>query len=388
MALRAKLRDLLTKAGLVTAALLLALGGLEIVLRVSGVQPDFFVQLDPQVSVTYIPGKKGWKVFPSGRQWLEINSHGYRDREWALDKPPDTVRIAFLGDSYVAALEVPPAQRASELFEARLNAECDRERRFEVLNFGVTGYGTAQTLDTLRHRLPRFAPDAVVAFFYTGNDLFNNSVELDPEPNRVHYELDASGELVRLPYAIRDNAVKRWLRANSKAYLFVRTRLKRLAAVHEAMMKLGVMQQVKRGRNERAVIERLRGLQHLRRSPPVIDRAWELTEALLAAVARQARDAGIGLQLVIIPTRNQLLDAAGRLPSDPAEWDLQQPVRRLRGICDRLALDCLSLVEPMSARQGRIEALFFDPGGHWTPAGHRLAADAVFDFAGARFCAD
>ncbi len=390
-----RLRELSIRCALLGCALVVALGLFEIFLRWSGLQPDFFAQLDPQVSAQYIPSKKGWNVYPTGRQWVEINSHGYRDHEWTVDKPAGTVRIAFLGDSYIAAMEVPEEQRITELIEARLNAECGHGRRFEVLNFAVTGYGTAQLLDTMKHRVARFGADSVLAFFYTGNDLYNNSLELDPEPNRVHYQLNPTGELERLPHTIRDNTVKRWLRAHSKTYLFLRGRVKRIAALHRAMMNLGVMQEVEREGDQETgpeaepqnAAERLRQMQHLRAAPPVIERAWKLTDALLAALAQEVRKTA-DLSLVTIPTRFELLDAAGLLPLDePNRWDYQQPIRRVRATCDRRNLNCLSLIESMTRAPDRIQDLFFEPGGHWTPYGHRVAADAVFDFVRARYCA-
>ncbi len=388
------------KLALLGAASLVALGLFEVFLRVTGIQPDFFAQLDPEVSAHYIPGKKGWNVYPSGRQWVEINSHGYRDHEWTVDKSPDTVRVALLGDSYIAAMEVPEEQRLSELIEVRLNAECGAGgTRYEVLNFGVTGYGTAQLLDTVKHRLPRFGVDSVVAFFYTGNDLYNNSLELDPEPNRVHYQLAASGELERLPYTIRDHPIKRWLRAHSKTYLFVRNRIKGMAALHRAMMKMGVMQEVTQDGDEKeeageaiSATERLRQMQHLRASPPAIDRAWTLTDALLAVLAQEAGKSAV-FALVTIPTKNELLDAAGTLPAadlpsdDVAEWDYQQPIRRVAETCEQRGLRCLSLVPSMTREPDRIRDLFFDPGGHWTPYGHRVAADAVFELVREGACA-
>lgn len=389
-------REWLIRGGLLAGTLFFALILFEIFLRVSGIQPDFFAQLDPQVSAQYIPGKKGWNVYPSGRQWVEINSHGYRDHEWAVEKPPGTVRIAFLGDSYIAAMEVPEEQRISELIEARLNAECRGAgvKNFEVLNFAVTGYATAQLLDTMEHRASRFAVDSVLAFFYTGNDLYGNSLELDPEPNRVHYRLSDSGALERLPYTIRDNPLKRWLRAHSKTYLFVRNRVKRLAAVHRAMMNLGLMQEVARESDREAAepaepentVEKLRQMQHLREAPPAIERAWELTDALLGALAEAVHESA-DLALVTIPTRPELQEAAGTLNLEQPElWDYQQPIRRVAEICARRDLSCLSLIESMTREPDRIPEIFFEPGGHWTPYGHGVAAEAVFELIGQRYC--
>ena len=43
----------------------------------------------------------------------------------------------------------------------------------EALNFGVSGYGTARELLTLKDDVWRYAPDLVRLAFYTGNDVRN-----------------------------------------------------------------------------------------------------------------------------------------------------------------------------------------------------------------------
>jgi len=231
---------------LVVASVLLFVLALEISLRITGLQQDFFYQLDPDLSATFLPNKKGWYEFGADgtrRQWVEINSYGYRDREWRIAKDEGSFRIALLGDSYIAGIEVPLDQRISELLERDLNQVAQSNSSFQIMNFGVVGYGTAQELETFRHRVLQFDPDMAILFVYLGNDLFNNSRELDPEPNHLHYALDESGNLVRLPFTIRDNSIKRWLRHHSKAYLFVRDRIKTVQALSRAFQKFGLMQE-------------------------------------------------------------------------------------------------------------------------------------------------
>ena len=92
--------------------------------------------------------------------------------------------------------------------------------------------------------------------------------------------------------------------------------------------------------------------------------------------------------MITIPTRPELQDAAGTLTLEqPDQWDYQQPIRRVAEICARRGLACSSLVERMTREPERIPELFFEPGGHWTPYGHRLAAEAVFDLVSKRYCA-
>src|ERR1700683_3687347 len=59
--------------------------------------------------------QRGWALRPGAegvvvdevRQYVSINSHGFRDYERSYEKPPNTVRIAVLGNSWTEALQVP-----------------------------------------------------------------------------------------------------------------------------------------------------------------------------------------------------------------------------------------------------------------------------------------
>ena len=89
---------------------------------------------------------------------------------------------------------MPHEQALTEVAERRL-AHCGRLppgiEHVEVLDFGVSGYGTAQELLTLRDHALAFDPDVVVLVFYAGNDVRNNSRQLEEDhPER--------------PFAVRD----------------------------------------------------------------------------------------------------------------------------------------------------------------------------------------
>ena len=66
------------------------------------------------------------------------------------------------------------------------------------MNFGCDSYGTAQELMTLRHRVWQFSPDVVVLAICTGNDIRNDSIELEGDKCQPFFtyrdgELIASG---------------------------------------------------------------------------------------------------------------------------------------------------------------------------------------------------
>lgn len=167
-----------TKLTVVALSTLLALGLGEIGLRLSGLRlSSSFYELDFVTGWKLRPGASGWQT-GEGEALIEINAEGMRDKARARAKPQGTLRVALLGDSFVESMQVPLEKTFGSLMEPKV-AQC-AGRPAEVLNFGVTGYGTAQELLTYRHRARAFDPDVVALVVFAGNDLFNNVREMNP----------------------------------------------------------------------------------------------------------------------------------------------------------------------------------------------------------------
>jgi lysophospholipase L1-like esterase len=90
------------------------------------------------------------------------NNDGLRnDGDYALEKPPGVRRVIMLGDSFVFGwglrLEhTMPRQLASVLDAAR----------WEVLNFGIPAYNTANEVSLLEERALKYHPDVVVLMYH------------------------------------------------------------------------------------------------------------------------------------------------------------------------------------------------------------------------------
>jgi lysophospholipase L1-like esterase len=105
---------------------------------------------------------------------VEINSHGFRDREYRLAKPPGVTRIVALGDSITFGNSLPAQVAWPDRLEA-LYAE--EGKPVEVLNLGVGGYDTWQEEIALEKIGLAFDPDYVFVC-YCLNDLAIVSVNL------------------------------------------------------------------------------------------------------------------------------------------------------------------------------------------------------------------
>jgi hypothetical protein len=132
---------------------------LEVSLRLTGTHFDASLfQLDPVRNYSFRPGAKGWHT-DENDIYVRINSNGNRDREHAVAAAPGTIRIAVLGSSMTAALQVEQQQTYTALLEKKLSRP---GVPVEVMNFACAGYGPAQDFYTLRDQVWKFSPDIVI----------------------------------------------------------------------------------------------------------------------------------------------------------------------------------------------------------------------------------
>jgi lysophospholipase L1-like esterase len=104
---------------------------------------------------------------------VRTNTLGLRDREYR-PKDPGEFRVLSLGDSYAFGYGVELEQSYGKLLERQLSHEFP-ERRFSVINAGVSGYGTKQQTLSFRRLYGPLQPDFVLATFTAGNDVKNNA---------------------------------------------------------------------------------------------------------------------------------------------------------------------------------------------------------------------
>jgi hypothetical protein len=129
---------------------------------------------------------------------LSVNRWGMRDRDHALEKPPDTYRIAILGPSHVMGSGLADG----ETFSSYLEQELERSRNgvgphFEVLNFGIAGCSLMTQLGVLEENALRFQPDLIVV---TDSPLLANTV--------VNHVLSVVGDGYPIPYPDLDALVR------------------------------------------------------------------------------------------------------------------------------------------------------------------------------------
>lgn len=110
---------------------------------------------------------------------VENNSFGLREREFEVPKPPDVCRIMVLGDSLTWGAGLAVEERYTNLTDHYLH-QAFPDRKFEVLNFGVSGGPTTVERDVLHDALLVDSPDLIVVGFVLN----------DPQPRQKAYRIE------------------------------------------------------------------------------------------------------------------------------------------------------------------------------------------------------
>jgi lysophospholipase L1-like esterase len=98
---------------------------------------------------------------PKARMWH--NRAGFGDRNHAIEKPEGVIRIACLGGSTTYGKGNWPGRLEGVLkAEAAAPARAAEGERFEVLNFGMAGYTTVESVINLVANVQDYAPDFLV----------------------------------------------------------------------------------------------------------------------------------------------------------------------------------------------------------------------------------
>ena len=351
---------------------------LEVALKLLG----FGSEPLPSVPVGYRVTEWGFGYDPA-RPNEFINTAGNFDIEQSRERTPHTFRVATLGDSFLGLARVEMDQQVFRVLEAELHSAMPQPPEPEVLNFSVTGYGTANQLLLFEHYVEGYAPDLVLVFFTVSNDARNNSTELQPlsEGAAVHLPgfVLAEGEL--LPQQIPavpgaevhyQSEFTLFLARHSLLYRMTTIALQRAAGATEPRDSLGALDI---------------SLDFLRPTPSAASQAaWDVTEALFARLRDSVEESGAALAVVVVPTswdfsptwRSWLEDTTAGSAIDIATLDFDKPYRDLEERLDRLGIPVIDVRPSFRAALAlSAEPDLYDTSAHWSHRGHALVARHV-----------
>ncbi|HEY3176107.1 MAG TPA: SGNH/GDSL hydrolase family protein [Candidatus Polarisedimenticolia bacterium] len=342
----------------------------EIALRLLSPQallhdPDAFTP-DPLLGARLKPGFTDLVVTTEFSSRWRINADGYRGPVAGSDGVP-ALRIAALGDSFTFGYGVEEDQAWPRILERGLNAGRPADRRVEVVNLGVGGYGTWQETLWLEEKWGSLRPDLALVAFYVGNDPDDNAHAL--EASRRSPEGVAPSEGARRPP--RAELVKRWLGSRWHLFSFVSTR------ADELLVRLGL---------RRLVYPFEMDVLRVAEAPQIAE-AWKATRVSLERLARFCRDKGLRVIVIVVPMKHQVSDGVWRrlvefyAGGGEAGFDRARPQRILRSLCDAQGLETIDLLDGLrgaAAVAGEDGRGFYWPRDqHWNSRGHAEAGRLI-----------
>ncbi|MEX0819712.1 MAG: SGNH/GDSL hydrolase family protein [Pirellulaceae bacterium] len=356
----------------------------EAVLRFAGIPAPSPYQPDRILGSRLKPNYAGWNV-KEGKVFFRTNQAGFRDRDHAQTKPDDTLRIAVLGDSYCEAVQVELHETFWAVCERALN-ECEPSvgKKIEVLNSGVSGYGTAQELLMLRHHLWDYDPDLVVLAFLTGNDIRNNSKELETDSLKPFFTLVDDQLVLDDSFTQQPFFTSPWIRF--KDYLIDRSRL--LALLYRIRHR-GEAVATAGGGFEPGLDDFI----YAEPATPAQRDAWRITERLIEQLHDEVNARGATLIIATLTNGIQVHPEPSVREAFAArlgQTDLRYADRRIASLADRLGCRSIVLVDRMASYAEEHEVFLHGfentalGTGHWNARGHRVAGEII----AAELCSD
>lgn len=382
----------------ISVAVALVIG--ELGLRLTGFSRPYFYAYDEDLGWMLRPGVSGW-FRKEGEAYIHVNSSGMRDdREYVAAKPKNTFRVAVLGDSFAEALQVPTTQTFWSVLGTELNhCQSLTGQRVEVMNFGVSSYGTAQELIMLRDRVWAFSPDVVLLAFAPVNDVRNNLRAVEQDDLRPYFVLHEGTLVPDMSFRDSPRFRQKQTVVNRTIYRLINySRLLQLVnGVREdivtrraARNQIGsqVSNQVGQQVQEKPANTTEIGVDdkaYTEPADPAWKEAWQVTEALLSQMSKEVKDRGARFLVVVLTSGPQVtpdLQARHAFMSRLKSDDLFYPDRRIQTVADREHFDVLSLAPVFAKYATEHQIALHGFGaylnlGHWNRNGHSLAGEII-----------
>ena len=281
---------------------------------------------------------------------ISTNSHGMRWREVDLNNSHNKVRIAFVGDSFTFGCWAESIQSTFVgVFEKNLP-----DTTYEVLNFGIGGYGLSDIELLLREEVSRFHPAYVILAFFNGND-FRDTYLGNEKYNIVEGTARWNSDVIRekLPPEYRPDSTALKLR-NSKAAPESTSIFTNELEISGVFTSYTFWSQT--------------------RYPTVADSARAVSLETLNRIDAYVRSRDMNLLIVAIPYREQIY--VERVTGK--DYDLELPQRHVEAFAAENGVPYLDLLPPLREYvRDKREDIFIPGDPHFNAHGHRIVGGFI-----------
>ena len=374
--------------------------GLELLVRVLPfpypVDTGQIFQCDNNLGWIGKPNFQGTYAGANFQQELVFNSLGMHDTNHPREKPADTFRILFLGDSFVHAVQVTESATAHQVLENRLNeSESGNGQSFELISSGVVNWGTNQELVYYRRQGRQFQPDLVLLLVYLGND-FQDSL-----PGNVltvnglncyapYFALCADGlNPTPLAYAPGISRIENNCKPLRRTLINGAGKLYQYSRLYRQLEPLIVAYSPRQeyGQNYPLAFTAL----YFPNEEPELEKGYQIAQATIAQLRQEVEADGSQFAVAVISPwpviqLNTLSPAEQDvfLRDNPtfAQAQIDRPNQHMAQFLDSQHIPYIDLTEPLvnySQTHQRIP-LYITGEGHWTAEGNQVVADVLAEW--------
>ena len=351
-----------------------------------------FYQYDEILGWRGVPGASGDLRFTEGKSLVKLNAQGFRDKKRSIRKQRATYRIVAFGDSFTWGYGVEQNEIWMNALERCLE---NNGIQAEVINLGMTGYGTDQEYLLYTYEGFEYEPDIVIVAFNNGNDLMDNLFPSRYGYPKPYFDIKRDGSISPLnipvprkkdwmtrwdqeredhqrqhrhirssdrPYLKNKRflKVKFWLEEHSRLYLRIRDLLKKNGKIKDILLQLYIIEYPEMYHPERE------------KQSSQNEKGWELTYKLLSSFDEKVKGNGSRFLLLLIPNFSVEKSVKVQMRSNPYD-DLKRWARSQGIAC----LDLWPGFSQMVMQEG-VEAFFYNyNGAHWKAKGHQLAGELI-----------
>ncbi len=285
---------------------------------------------------------------------FKLNSQGFKDVEFTVEKPAGIDRILGIGDSFAYGV-VPYQYNYLTLLEEKLNQS---SKKTEVINMGIPGMGPRDYLSIFVNEGLKLKPDKVVVFFYIGNDFLDNFMTAKLRTEEKSYVIALIKSLIK----IQSNYQGKVINPTSVKYNDNQPTFNDEKYLKDTVNKSNMF---------------------VRNPADGIFKSF-VADAVqdLIKIQQICDSQKIPLTVVIIPDevqvntqlQKQVKDAFD--PNDPNLLDFELPNRMLTEQLQQANIDYLDLLPSFKAASQQTR-LYKPNDTHWNIAGNRLAAELI-----------
>lgn len=337
---------------------------------------------------------------------FQTNSQGLRYREIPLAKSISSHRVMVIGDSMTEGYGVSEGMRFTDLLEQHFSAE---DESVLFVNGGLSGTGPLEYGRTFLNVGLRYDPDAVLLCVFP-NDLPNTPTTATPRdlyrsvPDRTGAKKLIHDLLPRIYVLLKQFRDRREFQRKTRPSDFIETvsdEAARLGIPREridqwkAAVPPSLAEAVSRGEIRGSILAYgLLSPNHWTDSNDIAtstaEAKWRSMNSILSELILQSRRREIQVGIVYIPAPLQydgrfhassnIRVLTGTIVDEAWLRDETELQIRLRDSAAQANVPFLDLTPVFRAAVEGDELLNWELDGHWTPAGHAVASQAIADW--------